>query len=193
MIHKISIVIPKWLAREGVISELDIELYRYAVYRIILTLIPVAISILCGLFCGMVQENVVFISTFMIIRKFSSGFHLESAGKCLLISSVILGMIAILLKSPQVFNDAWFMVVVFVSAISICMMSPIDSDAHQLSENEKRIFKVITRLIVFCTVCIYIAFVFAGKYWSLPFGMSIVLAASLQIPNIYKKVNKAKS
>lgn len=184
--QKVSTSISKWLATESVILDTDIELYSYAVHRVILDLVPIGISTLWGILFGMVWENIVFAVTFMAIRKFSGGFHFENPKECLIVSSGILWVAAALLKYHQIFYDTLlFVLVVLAAATSVCRMSPIDSKAHPLSDNERKVFKGITKTIVFLMVCIYVALVCVEKYWSVPIGLGIVLAALLQVPSIY--------
>ena len=92
MITKMSSAIAKWLLHAGAISESDRELYEYAAYSFLFSLLPLCLIVILGCITGMVIEGLLMILPFMLIRKFSGGFHLKSPGICLVSSTLLLSV-----------------------------------------------------------------------------------------------------
>lgn len=80
MIARMSSIIVKWLLHAGAISENDRELYEYAAYSFLFSLLPLILIMLLGCASGMLLEGVLMIVPFILVRKFSGGFHLQSPG-----------------------------------------------------------------------------------------------------------------
>lgn len=57
MIRKASIAISKWLLNTGAISEDDKELYEYAAYSFLFSLLPLCLVIIIGCAVNMVIEG----------------------------------------------------------------------------------------------------------------------------------------
>lgn len=90
MIRFVSSALTAWLVREKAILTEDTQLYAYAVYSLIWGLLPIIISLLLGMLFGLVIESLVLVLPFILLRKFSGGFHLKSPALCLLCSTALL-------------------------------------------------------------------------------------------------------
>lgn len=95
MIRKASIAISKWLLNTGAISEDDKELYEYAAYSFLFSLLPLCLVIIIGCAVNMVIEGILMVIPFMLIRKFSGGFHLNSSAVCFVSSTALLSLFII--------------------------------------------------------------------------------------------------
>lgn len=58
MIRKASIAISKWLLNTGAIYEDDKELYEYAAYSFLFSLLPLCLVIIIGCAVNMVIEGI---------------------------------------------------------------------------------------------------------------------------------------
>lgn len=130
MITRVSAMFTKWLLNSGAISENDRELYEYAAYSFLFSLLPLCLVVILGCITGMVIEGILMIFPFMLIRKFSGGFHLKSSTICLISSTLLLSFFLLLIK--VVTTEArivLFTCFVFASTIQIFLCSPIDNEA----------------------------------------------------------------
>ena len=98
MIRKASIAISKWLLNTGAISEDDKELYEYAAYSFLFSLLPLCLVIIIGCAVNMVIEGILMVIPFMLIRKFSGGFHLNSSAVCFVSSTALLSLFIFIVK-----------------------------------------------------------------------------------------------
>ena len=175
-----------WLSKEGVVAEEDRDLYRYAVYSLLFGLAPIAIAAIWGLIFDVFAESMLLILPFMLIRKFSGGYHLKSQSACVVVSTMLLGGAVGVVKMMQAATNLSLLTAfVAVSVISICVFSPIASEGRSLTEKETRVFGTIARMIALVLLLGYLFLLYFGKIsWAVSTGIGIILPAVLQVPAI---------
>ena len=182
--------------QKGAISEEDCELYAYSAFSLILGIAPVFITLVLGSLTGMLKEGLLMIAPFIIIRKFSGGYHLKSTVTCFITSTGIIGA-GLLIIWISVKNTYYMPIGILslLAAISICIFSPIDSEDRRLSEREQSVFGLIARIMILTVtgLCIVlILFNLMDAAVSIETGICIV--ALLQIPAVIKqRINRSKS
>ena len=82
----ISRVLSGWLAQQNAIEPDDRGLYEYAMYSFLVSVMPLVIFLIASGIVGMLPEGVLIIIPFMVIRKFSGGYHAKHAYICMTIS-----------------------------------------------------------------------------------------------------------
>lgn len=196
MIQKTADAIAGWLLQKGAIPEEDCELYAYSAFSLILGIAPVFITLVLGSLTGMLKEGLLMIAPFIIIRKFSGGYHLKSTVTCFITSTGIIGA-GLLIIWISVKNTYYMPIGILslLAAISICIFSPIDSEDRRLSEREQSVFGLIARIMILTVtgLCIVlILFNLMDAAVSIETGICIV--ALLQIPAVIKqRINRSKS
>lgn len=187
MITWASSRIAEWLLRAGAISENDRELYEYAAYSFLFSLVPLLLAALLGCAAGMAAEGILMILPFLLIRKFSGGFHLKSPGLCLFFSSLLLS--AFLFGVRLIAAKGCFVLfpcLVAAAAVQLFLCSPIDSEARTLSPKERAVFKRIARGMSAAFLAVYLVLLlFCPPRVSAPVGAGVVLAALLQLPCLF--------
>lgn len=184
MITKMSSAIVKWLLHAGAISESDKELYEYAAYSFLFSLLPLCLVVILGCITGMVIEGLLMILPFMLIRKFSGGFHLKSPGICLLSSTLLLSAFLFIIRLViDKHQSVLFTCFVGASTLQIFLCSPIDNDVRKLNEKERLVFQKIARNMSTMFLVVYILLLLLGLLrLSVPVGAGILLTALLQVP-----------
>ena len=130
---------------------------------------------------------------FLVIRKFSGGFHFRSAVLCMVTSITVL--ILLLIFTVRIALLPVFDIGIVLSVISLSLNSPIDSEARRLDEEEISHFKRTAALIAVSFMIIYMilraAFIISALQVLIGIAKSlssgIILAALLQIPFMFKK------
>lgn len=185
-----SALIAKWLLKAGAISAEKVDLYEYAIYSFLFSSFPLLVVICLGAVFHMVLEGVVMIAPFMLIRKFSGGFHLKSSIVCTISSITLLSLNLILIRLISVYNQlALFTAFVLLFTLSVFFNSPIDSEERKLSPKEVIFFRKICRGMLLVFLIIYIALLFfQSGYWAISIGIGIILTSLLQIPCIAVKI-----
>ena len=189
MIQELSSRVANWMEQEGVISVKDKELFSYAVYSLLFGLLPVFIVVILGLAFGMLREGLLMITPFMLIRKFSGGYHLNSPKMCITFSTVLLalalGIVGCVIESGCI---ALLTAFVVISTGSLCIFSPSDNERRKLTGKEISLFHRIVCAVTSIFMAVY--FIMCGlnvAHYAVPFGVGIILAAMLQLPCILKK------
>lgn len=180
----------KWLVRERVISEEDEELYAFAAFNFIFELIPFAIALLLGLMLSLFVESILMIIPLVLLRKFGGGYHLDSAWKCVTVSTAFLTVVMLILREILGSDArAYLTYVVTASVLCICCCSPVDSEARRLSEAEKKLFRKIAVGLAIAWFAVYMICLLHNKYHiAAPVGIGIVAAALLQTPCLIGKL-----
>ena len=161
--------------------EDDKELYEYAAYSFLFSLLPLCLVIIIGCAVNMVIEGILMVIPFMLIRKFSGGFHLNSSAVCFVSSTALLSLFIFIVKFVTISAQIpLFTGGVVLAAIQIFLCSPIDNEARKLSEKETVTFRTVARVYVILT-CV--------KQWrfSVPVGAGIIITALLQLPCLFTR------
>lgn len=185
-----SALVAKWLLKAGAISAEKVDLYEYAIYSFLFSSFPLLVVICLGAIFHMVLEGVVMIAPFMLIRKFSGGFHLKSSIVCTVSSITLLSLSLVLIRLISAYNQLVLLTAfTLLISISVFFNSPIDSEERKLSTKEVIAFRKICRGMLLAFLIIYIALLFfQSGYWAIPIGMGIILTSVLQFPCLTKKI-----
>lgn len=184
MIRELSSRIAKWLEREGTISGKDNGLFSYAVYSLLFGLLPVFIVTILGLAFGMLWEGLLMIFPFMLIRKFSGGYHLNSPRLCISFSTALLAFSMRFIKLISCRRHLPLLTVfVALSVICLCAFSPVENSSRKLTKKEQKLFhKVACILAIVALVGYLVMCETIPIQYSASFGVGILLAAMLELP-----------
>lgn len=189
MIHQISKVIVKWLLSAGAISSNEQEIYEYAVYSVIFSVAPLFLVFVIGSFLDIALEGVIFLLPFLLIRKFSGGFHLKSPVVCFISSVTVLTVFLLFIRELiQQSSIPPFTLIVIGAVILLICLSPIDSEERRLAPKEKAVFKKIAITVSLLITALYFVLLFFSLFrFAIPVGAGLILSALLQIPCIFIK------
>lgn len=175
-----------WLVQQNAIKSSDRELFEYAMYSFLVSVMPLAIFLIASGVIGMLPEGLLIVIPFMVIRKFSGGYHAKHAYTCMLIS------VGLLVSGFYVVIHAectWIVhMLAIISGVSVIINSPIDSENKKLEEDEFNQYRCITYLLVIITIILYFALITLNQsYYAICLMVGLVLTAILQLPCIVKK------
>lgn len=189
MIEKCANIIVDWLINCKVVKKTDKELYNYAVYSVLLSLYPLALAVGFGICMGCVRQSATIIMPFVIIRKFSGGYHTKHAWSCLIWSCLLL--LSCIVISFYI-KCGWGTVLITVGAtVSLVCFSPIDNENRPLNKEEHSRYKRITTVLAITFLfMVVLLFMFQLYTYSICVSMGIILSAGLQLPHIIKKLVK---
>lgn len=184
---KYSETIVDWFVSCEVIAETDRELYSYALKSFFLSIFPVFLAALIGLFRGCIDRGIVIVMPFMMIRKYSGGYHAKKLRSCLLSSSLLL---LFCIEVSRHCEYGWTLVVfAIISAISLIIFSPIDNENRPLNQEDFRYYKKVILIIVFLLGLIVGVLTAVELYiYAACICIGIMLSAGLQVPCIFKQI-----
>lgn len=176
-------MIVQWLINNDEIQERDKILYKYALNSIKATVIPLILAFIMCVMLRIPLANMLLVIPFMIIRKYSGGYHAGTIYQCLVLSCIVLAIsfaIAVSIRFSIGLNVA-----LILSIIIIWMFSPIDSDNKRLNAEQKKNMACKTRGIT-CGICgaIYLTWLLGKEQLAIDLTIGLILVAALQIPCI---------
>ena len=172
----------KWLLKTGAISQQDADVYEYGIYSFLFSLLPFALVLILTVPLGMVTEGFLLIVPFFFLRKFTGGFHFQSALPCLVTSTLLLlaslaGIKALLSKPPL-----------------LAVYLAIDSINRKLSSKEQRVFhRIAIGLGCFFVALFTLLMGFELYRIAVPIGGGVVLTALLQLPCLPGEIRRIQS
>lgn len=192
MMHRIADATANWLVKANAIKSEDRELYSYAMYSFLFAVAPLMLTMVIGILMNMFFESVLFILPFVIIRKFSGGFHLKSPTVCIFVSTGIIISFLCLIKLVLNHGVYWpVMTATVLCAVQLFIKSPIDSEARKLSEREVVVFGRIARCFVILALTLVALFALLHKYnVAVPVSFGVILSGVLQLPCYFESKNK---
>ncbi len=185
--EKSADLVVDWMIQCNVIDDEDRDLYRYALHSFFLLLLPFIYAGGIGFCMGNVKQGIALILPFMVLRKFSGGYHTKNLRSCILVSGFLLALCAIV--SMQVKCDWRLAITTIIASISLIIFSPIDSENRRLDTDERKLYKKITVLYVIFFGLLDIILFLSGRYiYTICFSIGIQLAAGLQTPCVIKSI-----
>ena len=185
MIERSASAITDWLIECEVIRSTERELYHYAVYSALLTISPLILALLVGSLVGAVGRSMMIIFPFVVIRKFSGGFHAKRPVTCFVSSSVLLT--ACIFLSFCIQCNWILMGITFAAAVSLIYFSPIENENRLLSGEEKIRYKRIAMILVLgFVVTDLLLFLSSLHTYAICISIGLILTACLQYPCIWK-------
>lgn len=174
-------LIAKWLINCEVIQSEEYDLYVYAAHSLIMTLAPLGLALTLGALLGHAATAVTIILPFMVIRKFSGGYHAKRAWVCLISSSLILG--GCICASAYITYSGGLVSVMLIAAVSLMINSPIDSENRRLDAQERRAYKKVTIGLVALSVLISLICYRCGwESAAVNLAAGVILTGMLQVP-----------
>lgn len=165
MISKCSIQIVKYLIGSGIIAEEDAELYTYGFFVFLSYIFFFCIVLLWGALFKTLLENVLLYFLFTVLRGYAGGFHASSEKRCTMYTIVALFLSSLGIKFLNIINRP---VIAFATLIAgsliIFLLSPLDTPAKPLNEEERRHFRKITRTILTIICMASFSFAIYQKY-----------------------------
>lgn len=152
--NKLAGHLGQYLARTGLISEDDLEIYEYGIQCELEIMLFILLSSYIAYLFQMPLEYLVFLFMFMSIRSYTGGLHLKKYSMCLVFSLLTLVLVMAFVK--YVTLSMWL--TAFVSIFLLIILgniSPVNHRNRAINEREEYCLKVKLRKIL-CIVAITI-------------------------------------
>lgn len=187
MTKKLSSAITAWLIRQGVISKNEEELYRYASYLVITTMTPTLTVLLLGALNHISPINcLLFSCSFIVLRKYSGGFHFHSHIICFITSSIVELLFLCFANSgiPPHITHYFFI----LACISLIIFSPVISARRTLTPSEiLRCKRMVRRILAFLFIICYLGDII-GFELRIPFPKyAVIMTAVIQYPALMRR------
>ncbi len=155
MVENLSRHIALWLIKSGILKDDDSELYIYAIQYLLLIINPTVIFTVYCIATHNTWIGLIEVISFLLIRKYSGGYHCQSSTACLIFSVIVLIMMAWL---SSVLKPSLFLIsALIISDVELIIKGPIISINHTVSDLEKKYYhKCLGVILLFLNIIIVI-------------------------------------
>lgn len=169
------------------LNEEEIEIIRYGLEGIYLTMTKLIIIIFIAVKLNILYNVLIFLLFFNIIRTFSFGLHAKNSIKCLLSSTTIFIGIPILCKIIEM-NFIIKLVLFITSTLIISIYSPADTEKRPIVSKKRRLFyKTISTFI--CIIYMIVGLTINNTFISNLIVFALIVQALIVNPLSYKVFN----
>lgn len=158
------------------ISEDEIEIYRYGVLVVLERSMSYALIFVLALILHCVLEIALFLSSFSILRKFSGGIHCRSYGLCL-ITSILVSFSSLIMFSVACHNYSLYQEGVIMSFIIVIIIGAINNPNIDWSDCEYRKARRLSRMIAIFEASVLLLFMVIGAPFKIRFYISYGIVA----------------
>ncbi len=144
------------LASHGIISAEDEALYSYGLRQGAVFLLNIATTLCIGWLLGMVKESVVFMLSYLPLRRMAGGYHARTQLRCYLLGMVL--TVSVLLAAKWLpWNGVLCSVLLVAASAIIVWLAPVEDSNKPLDEVEKAYFGKRTRQLLLVAIVAYVA------------------------------------
>lgn len=181
--------ISNWLIKQGAIEEEESKLYEYAVKTLIYLVSPFFIALFVGSLFGKIQEAIIMIVPYLLLRIFAGGFHMKTLKGCLMVSVTLFAAVfSIGLFELRIVTCG---ILIVFCTISIIIFSPIESSQKRLCKNKKKQYKQTASILAGSVAATIIVMLCCGcKYYAQYVLLGMFLVTILQWLNVIQKMRK---
>lgn len=160
MFRKFSEWAVVYAIRLGYIKEEEQEEYTYGLDLVMSVIASDLTMLIIGIIMKMIPQVIVFVFMYKFIRKYTGGFHCETALTCYLSSSTMCICVLLAIKYLP-YNLGVYIVATVLSIGVLFAISPIEAINKPLEEIEVKVFGKRARivlcitLVIFCVICAF--------------------------------------
>ena len=153
------------------IEKKDTEIYEYGLSVLIYALINLATIFVIGGVLGCIPESICYTLCYIILRKFTGGYHARTPLACYLISTFMFFASLTIVRAGLV--NLYLIAAVVILAIVCSCIVPVDTENKKLSTKEKKVYRLISLSVFLLEVLLGVA---AYRFRFLMLVDSIVMA-----------------
>lgn len=146
MVKQFSQKVAGCFADNGVIDEKETGIYEYGFTILIYSLVNLATILVIGGLLGCIPESICYIVCYIILRKFTGGYHAKTPHACYLFSTLMFLASLLIIRAGLV--KIYLLASVVILAIGCSFIIPVDTENKRLSGKEKKVYRLVS-LIVF--------------------------------------------
>lgn len=160
MIHAWAENISSFFIDNSVISENDRKVYSYCFELLISELINILIILAVAILSKQYVNIAVFLIAFLLLRKWTGGYHANTHYGCTLILFLILTLF-IVSEIVLSYNAKYILQFfnIFTSLPIICIFAPVDNSNNPIKDEQRKKFKtycIIITVALIGVICFFL-------------------------------------
>ena len=174
MIGSLSEQIAKWLKSKKIIEAEDVDVCGYGIFWLLNIIEFLLVSVILGTVLRILPGALAFFISFLLLRLFGGGFHMDTELKCQITSLAIITAFIIAVKMTAVQKASFFMLL--AAAAGTVVLAPTGTGYE---DSRITAYRRICRLV--CAVSLLTAIImFVFKVYSAASGIAAgIIAESL--------------
>ncbi len=148
MINKISVLLSEGIGSKLNSSDDEKEVYAYSIEVLLSLLLNLIIISVAAYIMNKKWELLVFIIFFSGLRSYAGGYHARTHVECMFISLSIFVISAMCSTYLKQYGEFILVFGIIFSTLMVFWLAPAESENKPLSENKRKRYKVISRIIV---------------------------------------------
>ncbi len=155
--ERLSEKLTDYIIKTGVVSEESYAIYQYGFQIGIEMLSCFLVCLGIAIYLRMIPEFLVFTGSFMLLRTYAGGLHLNSFTRCFICSVFVQTLVLLISKQCTILLPiAW--VIIFCGSILIWENAPVETVNRELDTDEKAhckkvTVKVLSGIMAFALAC----------------------------------------
>lgn len=138
-------ILNSWLCN-GIINEENKEIYQYGLEQMILQLLNGITVLVIGICFGSFIETLIFSASFMMLRKYTGGYHATTRLRCYAISSLCTMLCVWLISNDVIWHKVYWVFHLCVGIV-ICLYAPVGTPNKQLDAIERILYGTRARIV----------------------------------------------
>lgn len=142
-----------WFVQNNLIASHNLDVFKYCLYRVLskICFYTSVFIVSIVLFRDNLLQSVTFITTLMLLRTRTGGYHLNNADLCM-VCSILLYIAGVYTSEYMVsnFSNSLLLILSLSSLMAIAKLAPINHPNLRLSKKEYSAMKVIVYRICIC-------------------------------------------
>ncbi|WP_313342675.1 accessory gene regulator B family protein [Sedimentibacter sp.] len=148
MIKKLSALLSEEISLKLNSSDDDKEIYAYSFEVILSLLINICILTVVAFIIEKIAELIIFTIFFSGLRVYAGGYHAKTHIECFSVTLIIFLISALSNTYLIAYGEIILAVGILFSIIMVFLLAPTENENKPLSKNERKKYKVISRIIV---------------------------------------------
>lgn len=155
MVKQISRKLAGCFADNGVVERKDTGIYEYGLSIILYFLINLTIIFMIGGALGCIPESICYTLCYIILRRFTGGYHARTPVACCLFSTLMFFASITVVRAGLV--NLYLIAAVAILAIVCSCIIPVDTENKKLSSKEKKVYRFISLIVFLLEVLLGVA------------------------------------
>lgn len=145
----------KGMIRYGAVSDTDKEIYVFGIYQTMISGLEILLMLVTGILCGVGWQCVIFLVSFVVLRRYAGGYHASTLPRCVLMSwSIVFGAC---MWAKFVLFDIWIQsLLLLLTGLVIFIFAPVQDRHKKLYDYEIKKYWRYSVIIWSIYVVIYI-------------------------------------
>ena len=149
MVGKVSRKVTDRLLSRNAIKDEDYEIYQYGLEQLFTSILNMLTLLVIGSIMGMIWQGIIFVLSFMLLRKYAGGYHASTPLGCYLLTTLIITVALSVMKYFEI-SILIYLVLLMVSSVIVYMLTPVEAVNKGLDKIEKIIYRKKNNLNMDC-------------------------------------------